>query len=79
MRESEFWSAVQWTFPDGRGTSLTQDLVLFELGDKSPAEALAEGAAPQKVWEAMCRAMDLPEWYYYIHRVKPEERDRISR
>ena len=79
MRESEFWSAVEWTFPDGRGTRLTQDLVLFELGNKSPAQALDEGVNPQRVWEAMCRSMDLPEQYYFIHRIKPAERDQLSR
>ncbi|MGO1591165.1 MAG: DUF3046 domain-containing protein [Ancrocorticia sp.] len=79
MRESEFWSAVDWTFPDGHGRSLTQDLVLSELGDRSPLQAIDDGTNPQKVWEAMCRSMDLPERYQYIHRVKPEERDDLGR
>lgn len=78
MRESEFWRAVEWTFPDGRGRSLTQDLVLSELEDQSPQQALDSGMNPQRVWEAMCRSMDLPEAYYFIHRIKPEDRDKIS-
>ncbi|MBR5950221.1 MAG: DUF3046 domain-containing protein, partial [Actinomycetaceae bacterium] len=36
MRESEFWNAVDWVFPHGRGKSLTSDLVLSSLGDRSP-------------------------------------------
>ena len=68
MRESEFWSAVEWTFPDGRGTSLTQDLVLFELGNKSPAQALDEGVNPQRVWDASQLGRGL---FYYEGEVIP--------
>lgn len=76
MRESEFWASVEWAFP-GRGESLMQDLVLGTLGDRSPRQALEDGEDAQKVWIAVCKAMDLPESYYYLHRLKPAERDRI--
>lgn len=77
MRESEFWSSVDWAFPRGRGRSLMQDLVLSELGDATPLRALEEGMDPQRVWEAVCRSMDLPDSYFFLHRVKPEERDGL--
>ncbi|WP_182049208.1 DUF3046 domain-containing protein [Changpingibacter yushuensis] len=77
MRESEFWAAVDWVYPNGRGHSLAEDLVLSALGDVSPREALDAGENPQRVWEAMCDAMDLPSSYYFINRVKPEDRDRL--
>ena len=78
MRESEFWNAVDWVFPHGRGKSLTSDLVLGTLGNRSPADAIAEGRAPQEVWDAMCEAMELPESYRYLHRIKADERERLA-
>lgn len=78
MRDSEFWANVDWAFPNGRGRSLAQDLVLSQLGDKSPAQALETGANVQEVWNAMCAAMDLPESYQFLHRVKPEDRDALA-
>ncbi|MBP3223665.1 MAG: DUF3046 domain-containing protein [Actinomycetaceae bacterium] len=75
MRESEFWAAVEWAFPHGRGRSLVDDLYMSSLGGKTPAQALDEGVAPQQVWIHMCQALDLPDSYHYIHRKKPEERD----
>ena len=78
MRESEFWNAVDWVFPHGRGKSLTSDLVLSSLGDRSPQSAIAAGENPQNVWIALCEAMELPEAYHYIHRVKPDDRERLA-
>ncbi len=79
MRESEFWNAVDWAFPDGYGRSLTQDLVLSALDELSPAQAIQSGVNPQKVWEAMCTSMDLPGKYQFIHRINPDERDTLRR
>ncbi|MCF2705710.1 DUF3046 domain-containing protein [Arcanobacterium haemolyticum] len=79
MRESEFWSAVDWTFPGGHGRNLAQDLVLSSLGGVSPLDAVESGMNPQRVWDAMCEAMGLPEDYRFINRIKPEERDRLQR
>lgn len=78
MRESEFWDAVDWVFPHGRGKSLTSDLVLSSLDNRSPAEAIGAGVAPQLVWIALCEAMELPHNYHYIHRVKAGERERLG-
>ena len=78
MRESEFWNAVDWVFPHGRGKSVTSDLILSSLDNRSPASALDQGADPQKVWIALCEAMELPETYHYLHRVKADERERLA-
>ena len=78
MRESEFWNAVDWVFPHGRGKSLTSDLVLSSLGDRSPAGAIDDGVDPQEVWIAVCDAMELPQAYHYLHRVKADERERLT-
>ena len=79
MRESEFWSAVDWAFPGGHGRSLTQDLVLSALEERTPAQAIQAGMNPQRVWEAMCLSLDLPAQYQFIHRINPDERDALSR
>lgn len=73
MRESEFWAAAERVFPHGRAASLMADLVLSSLGGRSPVEALAAGEKPGRVWEAVCEAMDLPERYQYLHRIRPED------
>ena len=71
MRESEFWANLDRAVPR-RGRSLAQDLVLGELGGLSPAEALGSGMPARRVWEAVCSAMDLPESYRFLHRVRPD-------
>ena len=78
MRESEFWGTVDWVFPHGRGKSLTSDLVLSSLGNRSPQNAIDAGVAPQEVWIAICDAMELPETYHYLHRVKAEDREQLK-
>lgn len=78
MRESEFWAAIDWVYPHGRGRSLAQDLVLSSLHDRSPQDALDQGVNPGQVWVAVCDAMDLPESYHFINRIKPEDRERLS-
>lgn len=79
MRESEFWSALEWVYPGGHGRSLAQDLVLSSLGGVSPVQAIDSGMDPQRVWGAMCEAMDLPESYRFLNRIKVEDRDKILR
>ena len=50
---------------DEFGESYTQvllkDLVIPELGDKTPTQALDQGVEPRDVWLAICRAESVPE------------------
>lgn len=78
MRESEFWAAIDYVYPRGRGRSLAQDLVLSALGERSPQQALDDGVDPQRVWDAIVAAQDLPEHYRFIHRLKPEDRQELG-
>ncbi|MDO4888306.1 MAG: DUF3046 domain-containing protein [Actinomycetaceae bacterium] len=71
MRESEFWANLDRVYPSGRGRSIAQDLVLSDLEGLSPAQALDDGMAPQRVWDALCASMDLPDSYRFLHRLKP--------
>jgi hypothetical protein len=71
MRRSEFDRAVESEF-GARGSALTTDLVLSELGDRTSAEALSAGMAPRDVWLALCRAADVPpERRYGVGRLEP--------
>ena len=60
MRLSDFWRLVDEEFGPGYGRSLTVDQVLMALGDRTPAQALADGVEPKEVWFALCDAMDVP-------------------
>jgi len=43
------------------GQILSVDLVIAQLGDISASEALRRGMPPRAVWEALCRAAEVPE------------------
>lgn len=60
MRLSEFWLAVSEEFGDAYGRVLAQDLVIAELGDRTPQAALSAGIPARDVWFAMCRSCDVP-------------------
>ncbi|VEI12628.1 DUF3046 domain-containing protein [Trueperella bialowiezensis] len=68
MKHTEFWGVVEQAFPGGHGRALAHDLVLPELGSRTPEEALAAGCEPQKVWHEFRVAMDLPDSYEFLHR-----------
>lgn len=52
------------------GPSLAADLVLEGLQGRTADQALAEGVAPQAVWDAVCRTTDLPEGQRFPHRAE---------
>lgn len=60
MRISEFRQAVVDEFGEAHGRFLSTDLVLHEFGDRNINDALAAGYHPRDVWNALCRAMDVP-------------------
>jgi hypothetical protein len=57
---SEFRQAVVDEFGEAYGRVVTSDLVLVDLGDRTPEQALKAGTAPREVWLAVCRAADVP-------------------
>ncbi|GAB3599774.1 DUF3046 domain-containing protein [Microbacterium tumbae] len=59
MRRSEFLRAVDAEF-GARGASLVNDLVLNELGGRTPAQALDAGVPPRDIWLTLCVATDVP-------------------
>ena len=61
MRLSTFWDLMSHEFGTGYARVLAGDLVLTEVGDRTPAEALEAGVDPKAVWFAVCRAQEIPE------------------
>ncbi|MHA6694765.1 DUF3046 domain-containing protein [Homoserinimonas sp. A520] len=60
MRLSEFRAAVDDEFGAAYGRTLTQDLVLTEMGGLTADQAIRAGKAPREIWVALCRASDVP-------------------
>lgn len=74
MRRSEFDRAVADEF-GARGPSLLTDLVLSQVGGRTPAEALRDGVEPREVWLALCEETDVPpERRYGVGRLEPRRR-----
>ena len=69
MKHSEFQAAIREAF-GSLGPSLAADLVLDGLGERTAEQALADGVAPQLVWDALCRTTELPEEKRFPHRAE---------
>ncbi|MDN4595747.1 DUF3046 domain-containing protein [Leifsonia virtsii] len=65
MKLSEFQRAVSDEFGAGYGQALMTDLVLADLGNRTPKEAIAVGLPPRDVWIALCKETGVPpsQWY----------------
>ena len=60
MRESEFWDLVDDEFGRTQGRTLVREHVLFQLGNRTAEQALADGETVRVVWLALCEALDVP-------------------
>lgn len=69
MRESEFWECVYSALGRDLGPSLITDLYLPAYG-ATAEEALASAVDRQKLWDEVCRELDLPEEARWFHRRK---------
>jgi len=61
VTHSEFLIAVDDEFGSLQGRTIVRDLVLDELAQDTPQQALARGVSPRDVWMALCRAMNVPK------------------
>jgi len=68
VKHSEFRQALEDTFGSAYGRTLAAELVLVPLGNRTAAQALADGVAPQQVWDAVCEEMELGELVRWRHR-----------
>ncbi len=74
MRRSEFDRAVAAEFGP-RSTALVGDLALPPFGDRTAAQAIADGEPPRAVWLALCVEADVPESRRYgVGHLDPSER-----
>jgi hypothetical protein len=71
MRSSDFWRLMDDEFGERYSRTLARDLVVDQLGDRTAAEALDAGLDPKAVWEAVCRAQDVPRERWLGQDVKP--------
>ncbi|MDY5584934.1 MAG: DUF3046 domain-containing protein [Arcanobacterium sp.] len=74
MKHTEFWAALDYAFPEGRGRALSADLVLPGLESQTAQEALDNGVPPLRVWHEIISEMQLPQDFIYLHR-KLERKD----
>jgi len=79
VKHSELQAAVTQTFGSAYGRTLMADLVLVALQGRTPDEAVAEGIAPQRIWDAMCREMELSDDVRWRHRGTLDRRTSGSR
>ncbi|UZN04898.1 DUF3046 domain-containing protein [Cellulomonas sp. S1-8] len=74
MRYRELTHLVDDVLGPVQGRLMLTELVLGELGDRTGAAALADGAEPRDVWHALCDALGVPEaarWGSDPHRQAP--------
>ncbi|MER7071105.1 MULTISPECIES: DUF3046 domain-containing protein [Terrabacter] len=57
---SHFWTLMDDEFGAAYAGSLARDHVIGALGNRTAAQALADGEPPRAVWEALCVDMDVP-------------------
>jgi hypothetical protein len=61
MRLSEFRSLMDEEFGAGYAGVIENSMVLLELGDRTATVALAQGEEPRVVWQAICKANEVPK------------------
>lgn len=72
MRLSEFWALVEQEFGSGYGAIVAGSQSLGSLGGRTAQAALDEGEPVRRVWEALCRDMEVPVEHHHL----PEDRPR---
>lgn len=60
MRLTVFWDQMNSQFGENYAASVAKDFVLAGLGDRTVAQALADGEDVKTVWLAVCDAFDVP-------------------
>lgn len=61
MREREFWQLLEEVFGRVYGRSLSRDLALTKLDNRTVVQALDDGVEPRIVWNILCDQMDIPD------------------
>lgn len=72
MRLSEFWALMEQEFGRGYAAVVARSHALDALGSRTAEEALDQGEPVRRVWEVVCRELEVPERHHYL----PEPRRR---
>ena len=59
MRLTDFWERMRTAF-GVHAETLAEFHVFSQLGDRTVAQALADGEPALRVWRAVCEAMEVP-------------------
>jgi hypothetical protein len=70
VKRSEFRTALSQYFEPRYAQAVLHDLRLQVIGSRTPAEALEAGEDPQRVWDAVCVELRLPEEARFPHRTE---------
>lgn len=71
MRLSEFWALVEQEFGQGYGAIVARTQTLGSLGGRTAEAALEEGEPARRVWEAVCRDMQVPPEHHHLPDTPP--------
>ncbi|MBO2446618.1 DUF3046 domain-containing protein [Actinomadura barringtoniae] len=61
MRLTVFWDRMNQQFGEAYAQSVAKDYVIADLGGRTVEQALADGEAAKRVWQAVCATFDVPQ------------------
>ncbi|MGO1230881.1 DUF3046 domain-containing protein [Glutamicibacter arilaitensis] len=73
MKNSDFWSSMENEFGSRYSHVLADSMSLTELDSLTAAEALNKGVKPKMIWEAICRAQDVPAERWLGVDIEPKD------
>lgn len=73
MKISDFWRNMEHEFGPRYSHVLADSMALNELGSLTASEALDKGIRPKQIWEALCRAQDVPVDRWLGMDIEPKE------
>ncbi|MFK0083458.1 DUF3046 domain-containing protein [Glutamicibacter sp. NPDC090743] len=73
MKISDFWRNMENEFGARYSHVLADSMALTELGSLTAAQALDKGIKPKRIWEALCKAQDIPAERWLGVDIEPKE------
>ncbi|MFJ2619126.1 DUF3046 domain-containing protein [Glutamicibacter sp. NPDC087344] len=73
VRLSDFWRNMENEFGPRYSHVLADSMALSELDSLTASDALKKGIKPKQVWEALCRAQDVPAERWLGVDIEPKE------
>ena len=73
VKISDFWRNMENEFGPRYSRVLADSMALTELGSLTAAQALDRGIKPKQIWEALCRAQDVPAERWLGVDIEPKQ------